>query len=369
MSQWDAVRAIARARRSAFGESGSSATLLIKRASAATRIGYALLPAGHPRLYGAQGVYDPEYRMIWVDASLPTETRNFVLAQPDAAPRLWAGTFHAFALELLRKYAEGRIDVLKPGFALIDPVDARLQFESVVTALGLLHYDDLADPTAPFPAFFSAFSRAQDELADPETYTALVAAMDASDDRARAMEVTRAYVRYQDLLREMNGCDFGDLLLHAVRLLRDWPEVRQSVQAQYRHILVDEYQDVNRASRELLRLLAGDGTGLWVVGDARQAIYGFRGASHGSLRDFPQDYSGASVVRLERNYRSRRAIVDWSCVGRVEATRRTAAIRTSACGRPLAGHGTRLRHARRNATRSAQGANRIQSRAHSRKTC
>ncbi len=501
VTQWDTVRAMAREERKALGaESVVGSALLIERAAAATGIGYALLPPGHALLYGAQGVYDPEYRMVWVDAGLPVDTRTFVLAheyahhwlghgavisvaadidptaaedaqggaaqrvegyspfdlversanvfarefllptallvpwfadrcwggvalpdvpalarhlgvpermlsyqlaralllppvgeniaptldmasatapldasqheaahaargpllveagpgtgktrtlvhrvtylletgaapeailaltfsnrsagelrdrvaiaRPDAAPRLWAGTFHAFALELLRKYADGRIAALRPGFALIDPVDARLQFESVVTSLGLSHYDDLTDPTAPFPAFFSAFSRAKDELVSPEGYAALVAAMEAGEDQAKASEVARAYIRYQGLLRDVNACDFGDLLLHAVTLLRDWPEVRAAIRAQYRHILVDEYQDVNRASRELLQLLAGDGAGLWVVGDARQAIYGFRGASHGSLRDFAADYPGASVVRLARNYRSRRAIVE-----------------------------------------------------------
>lgn len=188
-------------------------------------------------------------------------------------------------------------------------MDARLRFASVVTALGLAAYDDLADPTAPFPAFFNAFSRAKDELVPPGCYRMFVDLMPDGEERARAAEVSRAYATYQAMLARENGCDFGDLLLHAVALLHACPDVRDSLRAQYRHLLVDEYQDVNRASRAFLQLLAGDGAGLWVVGDPRQAIFGFRGASDRNVRDFPRDFPGARATRLARNYRSRPAIV------------------------------------------------------------
>ena len=92
------------------------------------------------------------------------ELRSRVAAvHPDDAPRIWTGTIHAFALELLRKYAGNRIAGLSPGFAVLDPVEGRLRFAEIVVSLGLSRYDDLADPTAPFPAFFAAFSRAKDE--------------------------------------------------------------------------------------------------------------------------------------------------------------------------------------------------------------
>lgn len=231
------------------------------------------------------------------------------VVRPDDAPRLWTGTMHAFALELLRKYAGEHITGLRPGFEVIDPVEARSRFTEIVVSLGLSHYDNLADPTAPFAAFAQAFSRAKDELTEAAGYAALVHAMPSGDARTRACEVARAFTAYQEMLARDNTCDYGDLLRHAVALLRDHADIRATVQAQYPHVLVDEYQDVNYACVEFVRQLAGDGSGLWVVGDARQAIYGFRGAKAGTLREFTTVFPGASVRALPINYRSNPAIV------------------------------------------------------------
>lgn len=237
------------------------------------------------------------------------EMRGRVAAiAPDAAPRLWIGTFHAFALELLRRWG-GRVG-LPPGFAVRDPADARLAFAAAIPALALSHYDDLSDPTRHLADLQRAFSRAQDELCDPGTYAAHAKAMPDGDARDRAREVARAYAMYERVLREGGACDFGGLLVHAVALLRDHAEVRSWARETYRHLLVDEYQDVNRASRELLALLAGDGANLWVVGDGRQAIFGWRGASRGAVRDFDRHFPGARTVPLARNYRSRRRVVE-----------------------------------------------------------
>ncbi len=229
-------------------------------------------------------------------------------ARPDAAPRIWAGTIHAFALELLRKYGAGKIAALQPGFGIVDSVEARMRFEEAVVGLDLRHYANLADPTRAFPDFLRAISRAKDERADPATYAQFVAAMPAGVERERADEVARAYAAYQAMLRDANGCDYGDLLMYAVALLED-AAVCGAVRGQYQHLLVDEYQDVNRATRDLLRLLAGDGAGLWAVGDPRQAIYGFRGASYGTMDAFRGEYPGATVVSLRVNYRSRPQVV------------------------------------------------------------
>ena len=104
--------------------------------------------------------------------------------------------------------------------------------------------------------------------------------------------------------------DFADLINRPIEILRAHPEVREELQAQYRHLLVDEYQDVNRASALLLRELAGDGKRLWVVGDARQSIYRFRGAAPINTRDFEKDYPNGKRKPLAVNYRSRKQIVD-----------------------------------------------------------
>src|SRR5207237_9537088 len=115
---------------------------------------------------------------------------------------------------------------------------------------------------------------------------------------------------YQQRLEYQGDPDFGGLIMLAVLLLQEHPDVRAELHRQYQHILVDEFQDINRASGVLLRLLAGEARRVWVVGDANQAIYGFRGASPANIANFRDDYPGAIVLPLSCNYRSRPDIVD-----------------------------------------------------------
>src|SRR5260370_13543404 len=136
----------------------------------------------------------------------------------------------------------------------------------------------------------------------------------ATDEREqeaaeRALEVARVYARYQEYLEQHHLLDFGDLIFRSVILLRSHPAVRTSIRQIYTHVLVDEYQDVNRASGLLLREVAGSGEGLWVVSDIRQAIYRFRGAAPDNMRLFAHDFPGAQMRSLRRNYRSQPAIV------------------------------------------------------------
>ena len=131
----------------------------------------------------------------------------------------------------------------------------------------LAHYADRNDPLRHLIALQRAFSRAHDELCNPDEYLALVEKMEPGTAREKAKEVACAYAVYERTLRERGACDFGGLLVRAVALLRDDVAVREWARHTYRSILVDEYQDVNHASRELLRLLAGEGAGLWAVGD------------------------------------------------------------------------------------------------------
>ena len=118
------------------------------------------------------------------------------------------------------------------------------------------------------------------------------------------MEVADVFAVYEDILQEEGVVDFADLVVRPVKLLQEHPEVGEALREQYKWILVDEYQDVNRASGVLLKLLTGDGKTLWVVGDARQSIYRFRGASPLNIRSFEEDFPGASRFSLDVNYRS-----------------------------------------------------------------
>lgn len=104
--------------------------------------------------------------------------------------------------------------------------------------------------------------------------------------------------------------DFGDLIMRPALLLESDSAIRSSIQLRHRHVLVDEYQDVNRASGRLLKAIASDGKRLWVVGDSRQSIYRFRGASSTNMAAFSTDYSGAKSDQLNVNYRSTQQVVD-----------------------------------------------------------
>ncbi len=236
-------------------------------------------------------------------------------ARPDDAPRIWIGTFHAFGLELLRRY--GSHVGLPARVSVLDPSDSIALMEGMVSDLELDHYQNLYDPALYLRDIMSAISRAKDELVGPQEYAELGENMlaqattpDETEAAEKAVEVARVYKTYQDALDREHLLDFGDLIYKSVSLLRTHVDIRDTLRGTYRHVLVDEYQDVNRASGLLLRELTGAGAGLWVVGDTRQAIYRFRGAAPANMRRFGEDFPGAKLKSLRYNYRSQPAIVD-----------------------------------------------------------
>lgn len=234
---------------------------------------------------------------------------------PDAAHKIWMGTFHAFGLELLRRFWKEADLPPKPN--LLDPIDAIFMLERHLIELNLDHYKNLHEPTQHIGSILGAISRAKDELVSPEKYKSLAQKMfdGAADNEARtkaekALEVARVYNFYQKMLDKEGLIDFGDLVYLSVKLLQSNKDVLEKIRAQYKEILVDEYQDVNRASGLLLRELVGDSKGLWAVGDARQSIYRWRGASPANMRFFNRDYPNADVLPLSVNYRSQKPIVN-----------------------------------------------------------
>ena len=236
-------------------------------------------------------------------------------ANPKEAPRLWIGTIHAFGLDLIRRHHD-RLD-LPPDPTLFDRSDAIEMLQEKLPTLPLVHYRNLWDPALVLRDIVSAISRAKDELADPERYRSLAEAMlgSAADREGRTaaekcLEIARIYEIYERALREKAGVDFGDLIMRPALLLESDPVIAQATQLRHRHVLVDEYQDVNRASARLLRAVAGDGRRLWVVGDARQSIYRFRGAAGTNLARFTADYLSGVRAQLEVNYRSAEPIVE-----------------------------------------------------------
>ena len=232
------------------------------------------------------------------------------------AAAMWIGTFHAFGLDVIRRFHEQLGLPADP--RMMDRTEAAELLEEEFPRLGLRHYRNIFDPTPVIDAFLSAFSRAKDEVVDHVEYAELAAAMERSarsDEQrrtaARAGEVAKAYTAYEALKKRRGCIDFGDLVSLPVRLLATDQAVRHHFENLYEHVLVDEYQDVNRASVLLLKALCGDGRNLWAVGDARQSIYRFRGASTFNMglftaEDFPQGSRG----HLETNYRSVSEVVD-----------------------------------------------------------
>jgi superfamily I DNA/RNA helicase len=225
------------------------------------------------------------------------------------------GTFHAFGLDLLRRNHEKLGLPAQP--VLFDRSDAIEVMQEILPTLPLNHYRNLWDPALVLRDIVGAISRAKDELADPVRYRSLAEEMlrkaADEDDRVAAekcLEVARVYELYEEALRTHGAVDFGDLIMRPTLLLESDAALQAAVRLRHRHVLVDEYQDVNRASTRLLKALVGDGKRLWVVGDARQSIYRFRGASSTNMAAFSQEYANATADQLSVSYRSTKQIVD-----------------------------------------------------------
>lgn len=225
----------------------------------------------------------------------------------DAAIEIWVGTFHGFGLEMVTKWPSrlGRT----AGVKILDQTAQLALLEANLSRLPLRHYQNLFEPAYELVYVLQAISRCKDELILPEDYLAeaRAALANATPDEVeaaeKAVEVGEIYKIYQDALREADAVDFGDLVMLPAQLMAEHEDIRVEFQQRFQHILVDEYQDVNFASARLLQLLAGGCQDVWVVGDQRQSIYRFRGASPANVERFQTDFSG-SKVSLTSNYRS-----------------------------------------------------------------
>ncbi|GAB4354422.1 MAG: UvrD-helicase domain-containing protein [Kiloniellaceae bacterium] len=202
----------------------------------------------------------------------------------------WLGTFHSVAVRILRRHAEAV--GLKSNFTILDTDDQVRLVKQVLQA------ENVDEKKWPARALLAIIERWKDRGLTPEK----VSAGEAGDfARGRAVELYKAY---QARLQTLNACDFGDLLLHNLTLFQTQPEVLADYHRRFRYILVDEYQDTNVAQYLWLRLLAQGHKNVCCVGDDDQSIYGWRGAEVGNILRFEDDFPGAKVIRLERNYRS-----------------------------------------------------------------
>lgn len=232
---------------------------------------------------------------------------------PAAAIEMWAGTFHAFGLELVQKWPSGvgRTSNVR----VLDEAGQLALLEDHLDELPLRHYQNLYEPAYELVYILRAISRCKDECVSPATYLAeakaMLAAAATDDEREvaeRAIEVGEVYEIYEKALVKADAVDFGDLVLMAARLVEENPGVRSYI-AGFKHALVDEYQDVNFASARLLRAICAVGTEAWVVADQRQSIYRFRGAEPANVERFATDFVGKRHS-LNTNYRSFAPIVN-----------------------------------------------------------
>lgn len=202
----------------------------------------------------------------------------------------WVGTFHALCTRILRSHAE--LIGLKSNFTILDTDDQIRLIKQLTENL------EIDEKTWPPRAIAGAIQRWKDKGLTPEKVTKADAA-DVIEGKGKKL-----YADYQARLAEINGADFGDLLLHCLTLFQENPNVLKSYQHKFRYLLVDEYQDTNVAQYLWLRLLAQGHKNICCVGDDDQSIYSWRGAEVGNILRFEHDFPGAVVVRLERNYRS-----------------------------------------------------------------
>jgi DNA helicase-2/ATP-dependent DNA helicase PcrA len=205
----------------------------------------------------------------------------------------WISTFHSTCLRILRR--EGQNLGLPRDFMILDEKDSLGLIRKAIADF------NLNEESYPPKQIEYRIDRAKGDGKGPEEFT--------DPEFSAATTFGKIYTRYQEMLREAKGLDFGDLLIMTVELFRKCPDVLTRFQSQFRHVLVDEYQDTNRVQYDFLRLLCRSHQNLCVVGDEDQSIYGWRGADLRNILDFERDFPQARVIRLEQNYRSTKRII------------------------------------------------------------
>ena len=202
----------------------------------------------------------------------------------------WLGTFHSISAKILRRHAE--LVGLRPNFTILDTDDQLRLLKQVLQA------ENLDDKRWPPRALAALIDNWKNRGLEPKHVPAGEASAFA-EGKGGVL-----YQAYQTRLKSLNAVDFGDLMLETLRLFREREDVLGEYQRRFRYILVDEYQDTNIVQYLWLRLLAGTTGNICCVGDDDQSIYGWRGAEVDNILRFEKDFRGATIIRLERNYRS-----------------------------------------------------------------
>lgn len=214
----------------------------------------------------------------------------------DKARELWLGTFHSIGLRILR--TEKRASGISADLTVYNDDDQLALVKQVMAEL-LLSEKSFAPR-----AMLSQINQAKNENITPEGFLSMSGGGGFAAERA-----AKVYALYQKKLRQMNSMDFGDLICEPIRLLRQNANILEKYHSRFQHILVDEYQDTNRAQYLFTQMLAEGSGNLLAVGDPDQSIYAWRGACISNILEFEKDYPAATVLKLEQNYRSTRNIL------------------------------------------------------------
>ena len=207
----------------------------------------------------------------------------------DVAKDIWMGTFHSICVRILRRFID-RIG-FDSSFIIFDTSDQRTLIKACIKSIGL------DDKMFTDRSVLSEISNAKNEMLEPEQY-----AVRANGD-FRKEKIALVYELYQKRLKENNAIDFDDIINYTIKILIENPDVLDYYSDKFKYVLVDEYQDTNKAQFTLVTMLASKNGNITVVGDNDQGIYSFRGADISNILNFERDFPGTKIIKLEQNYR------------------------------------------------------------------
>ena len=207
----------------------------------------------------------------------------------DVAADIWMGTFHSICVRILRRFID-RIG-FDSSFIIFDTSDQRTLVKTCIKSIGL------DDKMFTDRSVLSEISNAKNEMLEPEQYT-----VRANGD-FRKEKIALVYEMYQKRLKENNAIDFDDIINYTIKILMENPDILEYYSDKFKYVLVDEYQDTNKAQFTLVTLLASKNGNITVVGDNDQGIYSFRGADISNILNFERDFPGTKIIKLEQNYR------------------------------------------------------------------
>lgn len=214
----------------------------------------------------------------------------------DVAKDMWIGTFHSICVRILRRYID-RIGFTS-SFIIFDSSDQRTLVKQCLKQL------NIDDKMLNDRAVLSEISNAKNEMLEPDAYKL------RTNNEIRKETIAKVYELYQKRLRENNAIDFDDIINYTIRILSENPDVLEYYTNKFEYVLVDEYQDTNKAQFTLVSILAALHGNITVVGDNDQGIYSFRGADITNILNFEKDFPGTKIIKLEQNYRCTQNILD-----------------------------------------------------------